>query len=507
MRKEKRRQCFGAWKEKIRKFERLALTVFLIAFMILPVRAAAADDRKEGVTEGKKIFIHPNGVAFWGWDETLCSALQDDSGDLYDFISEGTAPFRIQTVAIADNYLYMDTSKGLYRMNLEEYSQGSSVAQQLFDSMLIKGFQLYDDYAYFLSGSTLYRVPVAGGDKEELATGAEDMELTNQGIYYTDEDGGLFLLEFDGSERSFVTDTPRESTFTFGSQAIYYWSEEEDSLYQYSLADETVRKVGLQQEFDPTDCVWVADNYLLYSSGLDVYKHELSTGNEWEMDYFYGLMGKEDGLFLDDILYYAIGDMVYWDNAVTGECKKISMEDAISGDQTVTSFGGDGTASGSNSGDSGSADSGAAAAEGSAEADSGSGYDIAENISIGTSEGNAFVSSTYFTLYLPGDADWDFEVVDQTAVLFYHVPSREAGCGGTLVTIKAYDWGDNEYGDFPSWKIAGVSDAKKYVAIFPTDLQCDPENDQQMAEYQRLLEYVKRIDSEGANNPFSVNVF
>lgn len=65
-------------------------------------------------------------------------------------------PSKIQTAAVEGNYLYLDTHKGLFRINLQEQGQDTSVAQQLHDSMLINGFQLYDGYAYFLSGSSLY---------------------------------------------------------------------------------------------------------------------------------------------------------------------------------------------------------------------------------------------------------------------------------------------------------------------------------------------------------------
>lgn len=75
--------------------------------------------------------------------------------------------------------------------------------------------------------------------------------------------------------------------------------------------------------------------------------------------------------------------------------------------------------------------------------------------------------------------------------------------GGRLVTIKAFDWDDNGYEDFPAYTIAGTSEDKKYIAIFPTDVQYDSS---QETGYRKMYDYARRIDSseeKAANNPFS----
>lgn len=72
------------------------------------------------------------------------------------------------------------------------------------------------------------------------------------------------------------------------------------------------------------------------------------------------------------------------------------------------------------------------------------------------------------------------------------------------MTIRAYGWGDNSYSELPSYQIAGLSSDKKYVAIFPTDVQYDSNDSIQCSEYPALLEYAKRVDQDNPDNPFSV---
>lgn len=466
----------------------LALVIFSTAllFFSAPVKASG---RTDGVVSGKSVFLHPSGVAFWGWQEEVWSGLTDDSGNIYDYLREGSMPSKIQTAAVEGNYLYLDTHKGLFRINLQEQGQDTSVAQQLHDSMLINGFQLYDGYAYFLSGSSLYRVPVTGGEKEKLATGVEDCEVAQEGIYYTDEDGGLFLEALDGSGRSFLTDTPPESKIVLHGDFVYFWGEEDRVIRQYSILSASVKEIELQQELYTTDYIWVSDDYFIYNTAsTEGCKYDLKTGQEQKLDRVYGLMDKEKGLFCSDRLYYVIGDTLYCYDVMADERSKVSRDEI--GEVSSSSPGA------AEEEHAGTAQNGTGASEG---------YNIAENIGLHVSEGNAFVASEYFTLYLPADASWDWEVINSETIRFFYPPAKEAGLGGTFVTIRAYDWGDNGYSDLPSYKVAGLDSLKKYIAIFPTDVQYDVSDSVQTAEYQRLQEYARRINNEGSDNPFTAN--
>lgn len=131
-------------------------------------------------------------------------------------------------------------------------------------------------------------------------------------------------------------------------------------------------------------------------------------------------------------------------------------------------------------------------------------YNIAENIGIRNSEGQARLQSRYFELYLPADGNWDYEVYGNTSVGIFYSPARQAGYGGNLVTLEAYDWGDSSYGDLPSYQVAGLSENKIYVAVFPTDVQYGPDQEE---GYRRMLSYVKKMNNSeeaSSQNPLII---
>lgn len=472
-------------KRHMRYFE----TFFLLTILFLTAGISAkAENRTEGVAAGKSVFLHPAGVAFWGWGEEVWSGLVDESGNIYDYLREGTMPSRVQTVAIDGNDLYLDTYRGLYRVNLQEKGQDTSVAKELYDSMLTHGFFVYDGYAYFMSGSSLYRVSVDGGDQERLTTGAQDCEVAQEGIYYTDEDGGLFLLELDGSGRRFLTDTAPESNLVLHDDSIYFWGEDEQLIHMYVIPDGEVKDIHLRHELYTSDYIWVADNYFMYTSDANHgYLFDMLTGEEHELRRYYGLMDKEKGLLQNDRFYYVIGSKLYCYEVLEDEESNVSKSEAGSGSVEKEPAGekaSGNTGSGQNSS---------------------GGYNIASNMNLHVSQGFALVTSDYFTMMLPADANWDWEVINDTTIKFFYPPAKEAGLGGVFVTIRAYDLGDNSYEDIPSYSIAGLDDTKKYVAIFPTDVQYDSSDATQTSEYQRLLDIAYRIENGSIDSPFLVN--
>lgn len=135
-------------------------------------------------------------------------------------------------------------------------------------------------------------------------------------------------------------------------------------------------------------------------------------------------------------------------------------------------------------------------------------YNIASGIRTRASEGASYLETDHFSLYLPGDIAWEYEVVDHVTIGIYYTPAKEAGYGGHVVTLKAYDWGDDAYGEFPDWSVAGLSNEKKFVAVYPTDVQFDTSDSAQVREYERLLKVVERMDCEdeelAKDNPFEV---
>lgn len=135
-------------------------------------------------------------------------------------------------------------------------------------------------------------------------------------------------------------------------------------------------------------------------------------------------------------------------------------------------------------------------------------YSIARGITTRASQGASFLETDEFSLYLPGDISWEYEVIDNTAIAIYYTPAKEDEYGGHVVTIRAYDWGENDYEEFPAWSIAGMNDEKKFVAIYPTDVQFDPNDSVQASEYERLMKVAERMNCQdeelAKDNPFEI---
>ena len=128
-----------------------------------------------------------------------------------------------------------------------------------------------------------------------------------------------------------------------------------------------------------------------------------------------------------------------------------------------------------------------------------SGYNIASNIRYTPDGGDRILETDHFSVQFPAYIDWDYKIVSNTALEIYYKPAKESGVGGTVVTIMAFDWGDNSYEDFPDWSLAGSGSTKKYIAVFPTDVRYDPYDQTQVKEYQELMEIAENMNCNDKN--------
>ncbi len=135
-------------------------------------------------------------------------------------------------------------------------------------------------------------------------------------------------------------------------------------------------------------------------------------------------------------------------------------------------------------------------------------YDIASGILTRASDGCSFLETDDFALRFPGDISWSYEAVSPDTIAIYHTQAKEEGYGGHVVSIKAFDWGVNDYAEFPDYSVAGLNGEKKFIAIFPTDVQFNGKDSVQTEEYNRLLNEARRMDCEDEelvkDNPFTV---
>ena len=427
------------------------------------VQAAAEPDYTKDVVQGSALF-QKNGVIFWGSGDQLCSALIGEDGLPYDFVSEGSMGADIYYVAVYDGALYLATDIGIIRLPIDQAQEEQGYGVVLgSDRLSIEGFQIYEDYIYYTYGYSLYRIPVEPGEGEELEENITRMQVTSKGIYCLNKEGELLLVSLDGTERKTLCKLDSQGDIgVFGDKAYITTGEADDYIYVYDLEQEELEKLELEEDSCPYCPVWVYEDKLYYNSeDYELYCIDLSTGKEEELPTSFDLPDYSEGFILDGFGYYKLSNSIHW--AKLGE----DLSGQLDADQALSK-----TAA----------------------------YDIARNIGVGYDK-TEFLYSDYFVLNMPDfPSDWDYEVLSKTAFQIFHYPSRDAGCGGNVVSIMAYDKDDDSYEILPHYTVAGESRDKIYIACFPTDVQFSRETEK---GWRQLSEFMQQIDVDDADNPFS----
>lgn len=129
-------------------------------------------------------------------------------------------------------------------------------------------------------------------------------------------------------------------------------------------------------------------------------------------------------------------------------------------------------------------------------------YDIAANLKLmGDPEGVKIVDTDHFTLTLPLGGSWDYDYDSKTSITFYNIAGREAGCGGRLFSLVAFEPDDTSYENLPHFSVVGEAGGKVYVAEYPSDVQADIEVEEHMEQYQTVYAEVSKIESKAADSP------
>ena len=430
-------------------------------------RTAKAEDYTEGVVQGSSLY-QKNGVIFWGYDDRLCSALIGEDGLPYDFISEGSMGEEIYSVAVYDGALYLATDIGIIRLATDqaEAEQGYGVVLGN-DRLSIESFQIYEDYIYYTYGYNLRRVPINPGEREKLEENITCMQVSSKGIYCLNKDGELLLVSLDGTERKTLCKLDSQGDLgIFDNKAYITTGEADDYIYVYDLERDELEELELEEDISPYNPVWVLEGKLYYNNEkFKLRCLDLSTGEDELLPTEFDLPDYNEGFMLEGFGYYKLSDSLYWAELGEDYSEKIKIGQALNSTASV---------------------SGA--------------YDIARNIGVGYDK-TEFLYSDCFVLNMPDfPSDWDYEVLSKTAVQIVHYPSRDAGYGGNVVSIMAYDKDDDSYEILPHYTVAGESKDKVYIACFPTDVQYSRETEK---GWRQLSEFMQQIDEDDPDNPFS----
>lgn len=429
--------------------------------------AAEKTDYTEGVVQGSALF-QKNGVIFWGHDQQLCSALIGEDGLPYDFISDGSMGADIYYVAVYDGALYLATDIGIIRLLTDQAEKEQGYGVVLGNNRLsIEGFQIYEDYIYYTYGYSLYRIPIDPGEREELEEDITRMQVTSKGIYCLNKEGELLLVSLDGTERKTLSKLDSQGDIgVFGDKAYITTGEAEDYIYVYDLERDELEELELEEDICPYCPVWVFEGKLYYNSeDYELYCIDLSTGKEEQLPTDFDLPDYNEGFMLEGFGYYKLSDSIFWAELGEDNSGKQDIDRALSETAALSGE-----------------------------------YDIARNIGVGYDK-TEFLYSDYFVLNMPDfPSDWNYEVHGQTALEIVHYPSQDAGYGGNVVSIMAYDKDDDSYKMLPHYTVAGESKDKIYIACFPTDVQYSRETEK---GWRQLSEFFQQIDVKDPDNPFS----
>ena len=118
-------------------------------------------------------------------------------------------------------------------------------------------------------------------------------------------------------------------------------------------------------------------------------------------------------------------------------------------------------------------------------------------------DGIKSLSTDHFILTLSHGKSWDAKVNSKTSITIYNKALYEGNRGGKLVTILAYDAGDESYDVLPEYNIIGESGGKVYIAAYPTDMQYDSSNKKAVANYLAVFDEVSRLMEDDSDSPLT----
>lgn len=128
-------------------------------------------------------------------------------------------------------------------------------------------------------------------------------------------------------------------------------------------------------------------------------------------------------------------------------------------------------------------------------------YDIAAGLKLKEKDGIKTLKTDHFILTLTHGDSWDAKVNSRNSITIYNTALYEANRGGKLVTILAYDSGDENYDVLPEYNVIGESGGKVYIAAYPTDMQYDSSNKKAVADYLTVFDEVSRLMEECPDCP------
>lgn len=470
------------------------LCILFLSLLAAALLGGCADQPEpaETVTLGSRLVVDKSGVVFWTSGPYLCSGLLDEEGHVYDAVIESQSKSDLLGVAAYDHYLYMAGEEGLFRYPMEDMSAGGMVVPEpVTEDEIDDGFAIFRDMVYYRYGTTVYQIPVTGGERTVVARDADHFTVTADGVCFSAADGGLYLVSHDGVTQQRLTETDEDCTFALAGDDILYRCEENDQIFCYSLTDGSTEVVNKRSPLSGYSDLWATEEALLFESDeYEVRLFSFETQEETLVTEEICFPHLEEGFLFGHVLYSYddYDDILYEFDLSTGAFSanhfREKLEALIAGNsaQAVP-----------NEESAPQTD----AVTGASNPGLPNGFDILTDLQVMDGGYNVTLAmGRYFLLAIPADLPWYLEPNDPGSFTIYHIGALEQGYGGQVVTIKAYPCGNTSYQSAPSWALAGEADGIQYVAFFPTDVQFNTGDETQACEYRALLDHFQTIGTE-----------
>lgn len=453
--------------------------------------SSSVTDIQQTVTVGKRVYVDPSNIVFFGYRNLLCTARLEGT-DISEFIVEAGFTGNIYALAVYNNELYVSASDGFFKYPLSMFESGEKTASAVTlmkDSLdSFNHFEISGDKIFFTYGYGLYYVPTEGGDKTKIADEVYDFEVSDKGIYYSGRDGSMHVMSPELDDEREIGRIAEEVRFNPGGANLYY--RDGESLKAFSVEKEESEEVRTGNTLNKYYQPWSDGTNVLYS-GEDYTYYVVSSGGEKDLGKSSLYPSKAEGSMYGSCLLstdpnYSQMQLV---DLEQGEVKTYDLEKELAeytGQMGSGGSGGDG-GSGGQSGTSSSA-----------------AYDIEKGgAKQASSDGSiVYIYFNDFMMIMPNNDKYGYEASGDS-VTFFLVGARQDGFDGRLVTIKAYDMDDESYKEIPSYHVAGVGKnvSKRFIAIYPTDVQWNHEDAQQEADYKDLQTYLQKIGEGAVNSP------
>lgn len=452
---------------------------------------------QQTVTVGKKVYVDDSGVVFFGYQNLICTALLKD-GEITEFIPEGGTTGNIYGMAVYNDELYISAQDGMFKYPISMFTSGETNASATVllspDQALspFSHFEICDGKVFFISGASLCCIPTDGGERKTLAEEVVDFEVTDKGIYYTKANGDMMIIAPSLDQEKNAGNIGGVK-FTPGGMNFYYRLDEK--LMAYSVEKEAAEEVTTDKGVYEYCIPFSNGDSVLYFDNDGMYFHLVSGGRDTAYEQTRLTPYKADAAVAGDWL---IAQSDNWNvmeliSLKDGTYKSYELSTEMKDQLAKLGYGGTGN-TGKDSAPAPQTSSGS--------------YDVMKNFSKNTNSAGdiQYLYFNDFMLTLPNADDITYEANGDSVDIIF-VPGKNAGYGGKLVTIRAYDMNDDSYENLPNYHVAGAGQNvnKRFVAIYPTDLQVSQEFESVVLRYKELYDYLYKIGEGAVNSPLQTS--